>query len=153
MRNIKNIVYLVVMLIISLQAVAQNRDRNNARNGRESADREEFIAKRNTYLVEKMALNAEETAVFIPLENELLRKKFEVSRECHRYERELNNKEEKTNEEFQKLLRCREEVKEKREKLDKEYLEKFKKVLSVEKILQYQNADKAFFDEFIRNRR
>jgi len=141
------------MLSISLHAEAQNRDRNNARNGQE-VNREELIAKRNTYLVEKMALSAEETAVFIPLENELLRKKLEVSRECHRYERELNNKkEEKTNEEFQKLLRCREEVKDKREKLDKEYLEKFKKVLSAEKILQYQNADKAFFDEFIRNRR
>ena len=139
--------------MVTLPAVAQNRVRNNGTNERNGGDREELIAKRNTYLVEKMALTAEETAVFIPLENELLRKKFEVCRECFRYGRELDNKEEKTEDEIKQLLNCREEVKEKREKLDKEYLEKFKKVLSAEQILLYQNADKAYFDEFIRNRK
>jgi hypothetical protein len=141
------------MLLVAWPSIAQNQDRNNATNRRDTSDREELIAKRNTFLVEKMSLTAEETAVFIPLENELLRKKFEVGRECFRYGRELDKKEEKTEEEIKKLLNCREEVKEKREKLDKEYLEKFKKVLSAEKILLYQNADKTYFDEFIRNRR
>ena len=146
----KFIFFLSAMLIISTQAVAQNRDRGNSRNERESVNREEFIVKRNKYLTEKMTLSPEETAVFIPLENELLRKKIAVSRECHRYERELNNKKEKTDEEFQKLLKCHDEMKEKRDKLDKEYLEKFKKVLSAEKIRKYQIADKAFLDEFMR---
>ena len=145
MRKIKCSICLVVALIISLQSVAQNN--------RQAINREELIAKRNTYLTEKMTLSAEETAVFIPLDNELLRKKFEVGRECHRYERELNDKKEKTDEEFKILLKCRQEVKEKREQLDREYLEKFKKVLSAEKILLYQNADKEFFDNYIRDQK
>ena len=150
MNKAKIILGLFALLILSLQSTAQNRDRGNLRNIRDF-NREEFITKRNIYLTEKMELTAEETAIFIPLDNELLRKKFEVGRECHRFERELRSKTEKTDEEYSKLLKCREEVKEIRDQLDKEYLDKLKKVVSVEKILKYQNADKEFIDEFIRD--
>ena len=147
MRKLKLILCLTAFLFITMQSIAQNRGQNNRR----PFDREAFIAKRNTYLTEKMALTAEETAVFIPLDNELLRKKFECGRGCRRLERELQNKNDKTDEEYKQLLQCKEEVKEQCDKLDKEYLEKFKKVLSAEQILKYQNADKAFFDEFMRD--
>ena len=151
MRKLKFIVCLVSLLFISSYTESQNRDRNNTRNGPGAGDREELMAKRNTFLANRMGLKAEETAVFIPLENELQRKKIEVGRDCFRYERELNMKKDKTDEDFKRLLRCREEVREKREKLDKEYTEKFKKVLSAEKILKYQNADREFFNnQFIR---
>ena len=135
---------LAVSLTLSLQSFAQNRDHSNSR--------EEFIAKRNSFLTEKMGLTADETAVFIPLDNELMRKKFEVGRDCRRYKSELRDKEETTDEEYKKALKCSEEVKEKREQLDKEYLEKFKKVLSAEKILKYQDADKAFMEDYFRDR-
>ena len=144
---------LAALLFVSMHSAAQNREHNASGSGRGTFNREEFIAKRNTFLTEKMELSAEETALFIPLDNELMRKKFDVGRECRRFERELRSKEEKTDEEFNKLLRCQEEVKEKREQLDKEYLEKFKKVLSAEKIVKYQKADKDFFDNFIRDQK
>jgi hypothetical protein len=140
------------LFLISLPSIAQNRDRNNGRTGRDSDNREEFMAKRNTYLTEKMGLTAEETARFIPLENELLRKKLEFHRECFRYERELRNKQEKSDDDYKKLLKCREDAKEKTDKLDKEYFEKFKKIMSAEKFLKYQKADKDFSDS-IRDRR
>ena len=147
------IICLAAFLSLSLFSFAQNRERNNGRSGREPFNQEEFMARRNIYLTEKMALTAEETARFIPLDNELMRKKFEVGRECRRFDRELRTKNDKSDEDFKKLLKCREEEKEKRDRLDKEYLEKFKKMLSAEKILKYQNADKEFFDDFFRDRR
>ena len=146
MGKVKSKIWLSAFLIISLQIIAQNRDRGNI-------DREEFIAKRNIYITEKMELTAEETAQFIPLDNELLRKKFEVGRECRRFERELRNKTEKTDEEYAKLLKCKEEVKEKWDRLDREYLDKLKRIVSAEKMLKYQNAVKEFMDEFFRNRK
>jgi len=146
-------VCLVALLVISMQSFAQDRDRNNGRNGRDPSRREEIMAKRNTYLTEKMGLTAAEAAVFIPLDNELLQKKFEVSRDCRRLDRELHNKKDKTDEDFKKILKCREEVKEMSDRLDKEYNEKFKKVLPAEKILKYKHADQAFFDENFRDRR
>jgi len=147
------LICLVALLSLTLQSFAQNRDRNNGRNARDSFNREEVMAKRNTHLTEKMGLTAAEAAVFIPLDNELLRKKFEVGRDCGRLERELRNKSNKTDEDFKKLLNCREDVKEKRDRLDKEYYDKFKKVLPAEKILKYKNADQSFFDENFRDRR
>ena len=151
-RNIF-LICLSALLLFSVQSAAQNRGDNNSRNGRGPFDREDFFAKRNAYITEKIELTASEVAVFIPLENNLIQKKFEIGRECNRIERELHNKKDKSDEECQKLLKCREEVKEKRDKLDKEYLEKFKKILSAEKILKYQKADREFFDEYIRDRR
>ncbi|MDR3308582.1 MAG: hypothetical protein LBS80_01345 [Tannerella sp.] len=138
------------LVLFSLQGFAQEKDNKD---GRPPFEKEEFVAKRNAYLTEKIGLTEEEVATFIPLENELMNKKFEVGRECHKLERELRKKESKTDAEFEKLLKCREEIKEKRDQLEKEYLNKFKKLLSAEKIIKYQSADRDFFEEFFRNRK
>jgi len=147
------IVCLSVMLMFSLQSVAQGKGHDHSRGGRKPFDREAFFAKRNTYITEKVGLTAEEAAVFIPLDNELMQKKFEIGRECHKIERQLHDKKDKSEDDCNKLLKCREEVKEKRDKLDREYQEKFKKILSAEQILKYQRADRDFFDEYIRERK
>ena len=138
------LISLSALLMVSMQSVAQNN--------RRPFDRDDFFAKRNAFITEKIALTASEAAVFIPLENELIKKKFEFGRYCNRLERELKEKKDKSDEECNKLLKCREEVKEKSIQLDKEYQEKFKKILSAEKILKYHNADREFFDEYIRKR-
>ncbi|MDR2773392.1 MAG: hypothetical protein LBC19_01390 [Tannerella sp.] len=151
MEKVKNFVLCISVLLMSILHVSAQNDRDLQRDEQKPFDRENFIATRNAYITEKVGLTAKEASVFIPLDNELIRKKFEVGRECHRIERELKKKEGKTEEEYNKLLKCREEVKEKRDKLDKEYLEKFKKILTVEQIVKYQGADRAFFDEFVRN--
>ncbi|MDR0394285.1 MAG: hypothetical protein LBH77_03910 [Tannerella sp.] len=150
MKKIKIfIVCFSALIIFALQLPAQENE------GHKPFDREAFTAKRNAYITEQVGLTATEASVFIPLDNELMQKKFEVGRECHRLERELKKREKdgKTDAEYNKLLKCREEVKEKRDKLDKEYLEKFKKILSAEQIVKYQSADRAFFDEFVRDRK
>ena len=147
MKKVNNLIVVISVLMFSMQVVAQEKN-----DGRRSFDREDFISKRNLYITETVALTAEESAVFIPLDNELMRKKFEIGRECHRIERELRNKSDKTDEECRTLLKCREEVKEKRDQLDREYLEKFKSVLSAEKILKYQSADRDFYESYFRNR-
>jgi hypothetical protein len=151
MEKVKIFILCFSALIISaLQISAQGHGHKH--DERKAFDREAFTAKRNTYITEQVGLTATEASVFIPLENELMQKKFEVGRECHKIEHELKKKEGKRDEEYNKLLKCREEMKEKRDKLDKEYLEKFKKVLSAEQIIKYQSADRAFFDEFVRDR-
>jgi hypothetical protein len=137
----------------AMQVSAQRYERKSRPDSERPFDREAFTAVRNAYITEKVGLTAREASVFIPLDNELMYKKFDVGRECYRIERELKRKEGKTEEEYNKLLKCREEMKEKRDKLDKEYLEKFKKILTAEQIIKYQSADRAFFDEYVRDRR
>jgi hypothetical protein len=150
------IIIIVPLFLLCRPSYAQQdrpeRDRPGGEQ-RKPFDREAFFAKRNAFIVEKMGLTAEETAVFIPVENELIQKKFEAGRECFRLERELRGKAEKTDAEYQKLLQCQQEAKDKRDLLDKEYLEKFKKILKAEQILKYQAADKEFFDKMMHERR
>lgn len=140
------------LLLLCGHTFAQNNEAERERPGGEHKpfDRDAFFAKRNAFIVEKMGLTAEETAIFIPIENELIRKKFEAGRECFRIERELHGKKEKTDADYQKILQCQQDAKEKRDKLDSEYLEKFKKMLKAEQILKYQAADKDFFDKMMR---
>lgn len=148
-------VCMITLLSFSQRIVAQqHKGPEESTQERKPFDREAFMEKRNAYITEKMELTKEEADAFIPLENELMDKKFDLGRECHRLERELRKKEkeEKSEEEYNKLLKCKEEVKEKRDRLDKEYLEKFKKTLTAEQIIKYQAADKSFWEEHMRKK-
>ena len=154
MRNINFFIVSLsaLLMILSMQSVAYGKGHRQLQGRGQPFDRETFIAKRNVFITEKVSLTAEEAAVFIPLDNELMHKKFEIGRECRKIERELRNKKDKPDDECKKLLKCREEVKEKRDRLDREYLEKFKKILSAEQILKYQSADREFFEDYFRDR-
>jgi hypothetical protein len=152
MKKANILLTISLLLTFSMNAIAQGNNNGRQRDGR-GPNMDEIFEKRNIYLTKAMGLTAEEAAVFIPLDNELIRKKFESERICRRLERELSNKKEKTDDECKKLLKCKEDAKEKVDKLDKEYLEKFKKILSSEKILKYQRAERDFFEEFFRNRK
>ncbi|MDR2474048.1 MAG: hypothetical protein LBD53_10940 [Tannerella sp.] len=135
-----------------VQTPLQPQDKQHQRGERKPFDREAFFAKRNCYIAEKMGLTTEETAVFFPMENELIQKKFEAGRECFRLEREMRKKENKTEKDYQILLKCREDSKSKRDTLDRKYLEKFKKILTAEQILKYQNADREFYDREVNDK-
>ena len=135
-----------LVLLFSMQSVAYGSGDKRFQDGR-AFDREAFFAKRNAFLAAKIGLTTEESAVFIPLENELLRKKFEIWRVCRRIEHDLSDKKNKSEDDFKKLLKCKEEEKDKTDKLDKEYHEKFKKYLSAEKMLKYLKAEREFFYE------
>ena len=132
------------LFLFSMQLVAQDGGRR--------LDRDDFFSKRNAFIAAAMDLTTEETDTFIPMDNELIHKKFELGRECRKIERELREKKDKTDDECKKLLKCKEDVKDKSSQLDREYQEKFKKVLSAEKMLKYERADRDFFESYFRNR-
>lgn len=115
-------------------------------------DREVFMAKRNAYITASVGLTADEAATFIPIENEMQRKKFEIGRDCRKLARRSRSKEGLTEEEQQKLVDCTTETRLKEAKLEKEYHEKFKRILSVEKLYKYQEAEARFMREFMQER-
>lgn len=115
-------------------------------------DREVFMAKRNAYITASAGLTADEAAAFIPIENEMQRKKFEIGRDCRKLARRSRSKEGLTEEEQQKLVDCTTETRLKEAKLEKEYHEKFKRILSVEKLYKYQEAEARFMREFMQER-
>lgn len=115
-------------------------------------DKEAFFAKRNAFITAEVGLTPEEAAVFIPLCNELQDKKFELGRQCRKQVREIRNKKTPTNTEYTEAIDCYLDTQIKEVKLEKEYFEKFKKILSPEKLFKYQWAESKFAREFMKGR-
>ena len=122
-------------------------------NVRQTFNREDFGARRNAFITAEAGLTAEEAGKFIPLENEFKQKLFEVGRDCRRLTREGQNKQKMSDAEYKKLIDCHLETRLKEAQLEKEYFEKFTKVLSPEKLYKYHLADAKFSRELVIERR
>lgn len=113
-------------------------------------DKSAFQAKRNAYITAELKLTPDEAAVFIPLDNELKDKMFNIGRDCRRLFRETYQKEAISDELYQKIIDCYLDSRIKEATMEKEYYERFKKILSPEKLFKYQQADEKFMREFLR---
>ncbi len=144
MSKIFFITFAAVSMLFSLSANAQE----NRRDG--DFDREAFEAKRNAFITAEVGLTPEEAAEFIPLCDELRRKRFEIGRECRSLFREIGRKGHPTADEYTKAIDICLEVSIKEAELDKEYYGKFKKILSPEKLYKYRDAEFKFARQFMR---
>ena len=146
MRKIIFITAVACLLCSTISVLAQE---NNDREKR-TFDKDAFQAKRSAYITAEIGLTADEAGDFIPLDNEFKQKVFDAGRECRRLGRQNNTKEKLSDNDYLKLIDCQIDTKLKEAQLEKEYLEKFKKILSPEKLYKYQQADAKFMREFIR---
>ena len=144
MSRIFIIIFAAISIPLSFTANAQGDGK-----GRKHFDRETFEAKRNAYIVAEVGLTPEEAAEFIPLCNELNQKKFEIGRECRMLSKKIRQKEKPTEAEYVELIDKSLEVEIEEAELKKEYFEKFKKILSPEKIYKYREAEYKFVREFM----
>ena len=122
-------------------------------NVRQTFNRADFGARRNAFLTAEAGLTSEEAGKFIPLENEFKQKLFEVGRDCRMLMREGQNKQKMSDAEYKKLIDCHLETRIKEAQLEKEYFEKFNKLLSPEKLYKYHQADAKFSRELVIERR
>lgn len=143
----KNILLLVLLSIFSyFPSSAQEHSH------RGDFDIEAFKKKRAEFIIEKVNLTDAEAKAFIPLTNELMDKRFELNRAIRKESRELRKKSNKTNADYERLLEASSSVKIKEAQLEQEYLQKFKKVLSAEKIYKYKQAENQYMKELVGNR-
>lgn len=144
MYKIFIITFVAISFVFSLPMSAQRNQQ-----GRQF-DRKEFLEKRNTFLTEEIGLTSDEAAKFIPLYNECQRKKFEVGQRCRKLSREMREKKDATPADYTDTVDECVGVKLKEAQMDVEYYEKFKKILSPEKLYKLTNAEYRFAREFIR---
>ena len=116
-------------------------------------DREAFFARRNAYITAEAGLTADEAAAFIPLENELQRRKYEIGRACRRLARLARTQQSLTDRERRELSDCLTGTRMEEARLEKEYFERFKKILSVEKLSKYREAEAEFLRKFLQDNR
>lgn len=147
MYKIFFITFVTFSMMLSSDALAQDRKQEK------HFDREAFLAKRNAYITAEVGLTPEEAEQFIPLCNELRQKLFEVGRECRKFSKEVWHKENVTDADYTKAIDDCLDVRIKEAQLEKEYYEKFKKILSPEKLYKYRNAEFKFARDFMRGER
>lgn len=108
------------------------------------SNRKEIQAKKNAFITAELGLTPEEAAAFIPLSEELEKKKFETNLQCRKLSRGLKHKSNISNDDYEKVIQVCLDVKMKEAQLEKDYYEKFSKILSPEKLYKYRAAELKF---------
>lgn len=144
----KNIVLLIVLTVFSYFPLSA-QDHEHSHRG---FDIEAFKKKKAEFIIDNVNLTDAEAKSFIPLTNELMDKRFELNRAIRKETRELRKKNNKTNSDYERLLDASSSVKIKEAQLEQEYLQKFKKVLSAEKIYKYKQAEAQYMRNIVDKR-
>lgn len=141
----KSILLLLFLICNVLFIGAQQKERRHF-------DIEDFKQKKATFIIEKVGLSDSESKLFIPLMNELMDKKFELNRSVRQQARDLRNKKDARPADYDRLLNESIEARIREAELEKEYSQKFRRIVSSEKILKYQRADSQFMQEAVKRR-
>lgn len=113
-------------------------------------DKKAFMEKRNAFLIAEIGLTSEEAAKFIPVYNEFQGKKFDAGQKCREFSREIRKSKSATSADYTRVVDECVEVKLKEAKIEKEYYDKFKKILSPEKLYKLTSAEYRFAREFMK---
>jgi len=148
MYRIINIIFVAVMVLTPLQMNAQQKEKTH-----NHFDKESFLIKRSAFITAELGLTPEEAATFIPLCEELNQKKYEAGQRCRKLSREVRSKINPTDAEYTQVIDECLTVGLKEAELEKEYYERFKKMLSPEKLYKYKDAERKFAREFMKSSR
>lgn len=111
---------------------------------------EEFRAKQKAFIIEKAGLNKEEAAKFFPVYFELQDKKKALNDKAWGLLRK--GKDDKTTEaQYAEILKGVYDARSASDKLERDYYEKFKKILSNKKIYMVQKAEMCFHRELLKS--
>ncbi|MDR1918171.1 MAG: hypothetical protein LBQ65_00815 [Tannerellaceae bacterium] len=109
------------------------------------------MARRNAFITAELALTPQETELFIPLLEELQQKKYEAGHKCRKLSKEMKQKKNPNDADYLNTIDECLGVSIKEAALEKEYYEKFKKILSPEKLYKYKDVEYRFAREFVKN--
>ncbi len=113
--------------------------------------REEFNKKFQAFIIENAKLTEKEALEFFPIYNECQKKKNELNGEIWKLLRKETQERQKLSEvEYQKMLEEIAELRIKIEKLEKDYIQRYHKVLPYSKIFDVNEAETRFNRELVR---
>jgi hypothetical protein len=138
----KKSIFISLLICFSLvSAVSAQQSKDDKRKERF----EQFRAGRIAFITEKLKLTPKEAEAFWPLANELQEKKYELNKPLREERQEQRASQTALTEaDYLKIIDANADIRIQEARLNKEYLEKFKKILSAEKIFKYQKAEEDF---------
>ena len=139
------------LLLISISLLFINVLFINAQSSSKSLmNLQAFEKNKQEFIIKEAGLTQEEADKFFPLNTELQRKKLELQR---KYRENLEHTKERVNisdEEYEQLINENINIKMKEAEMDKEYSEKFNKLMSPQKLFKAQQAERTFMEEELR---
>jgi hypothetical protein len=137
---------LIVLFAICLHGFAQGEKKD----GQPPFDVDKFNAQKMAYLIQEVGITPEEAAKLFPLYNEMQEKRFKVMKETRDKMRALRKNQSPKDEECLSLL---DELLNRQicdANMEKNYYQKFKKILSPQKVLKLKQADFRFAHDMLR---
>ncbi|MFZ4455363.1 MAG: hypothetical protein ACOYOT_04000 [Bacteroidales bacterium] len=143
----KKIVALLVCLLISLPTIfSQNEEPQRKKH----FDIENFKAQKMAYLIREVGITPEESAQLFPIYNEMQQKRFKLKMEARHKAKAIFNNQNATNDECLKVIDDVLDNEIEVATLEKTYYQKFKKILSPQKLLKLKRADLMFAQEVLK---
>jgi len=150
----KGLILAILLCFVSVNFALLAQQDNNERR---KENFEKFKAERKEFISKAMNLTEDESKAFWPLCDELQIKKFELNKalrtEINKMRQAQREKKAVSNADYKKIIELSASVKVKEAQLEEEYVNKFLKVLSAEKIFLYQRAEQQFAGETLKKRR
>jgi len=150
--NKKGILLLLLFALASANVFLFGQD-----DSRRKAEFEQFKEKRVAFITQAVGFTTEEANAFWPLYNELQDKKFQLNQQQRKavYEFVKVEKDGKkhTEKEYKDMVDLLVQFKIKDAQLDADYVAKFSKVMSSEKVFRYQQAELQFARQMLKQQR
>ena len=139
---IQRLATLLIISCISISIQAQDRKKSGF-------TKEEFRSRQEAYLMQKAAITQEEAAKFFPIYFELQDRKKAVNDKA--WEQARKGKDPQTTDaEYEQIIEGIAKARIEADKLDLEYLQRFKKILSPKKIYKLQRAEVRFHRDILK---
>lgn len=139
---IQRLVTLLITLYISISLQAQDKKKPGF-------TKEEFRARQEAYLTQKAEITQEEATKFFPIYFELQDRKKTVNDKAWEQARKGKNPK-TTDAEYEQIIEGIVKARIEADKLDLEYLQRFKKILSPKKIYKLQRAEIKFHRDILK---
>lgn len=158
-----SIFILIVVFVVSVfssSVVAQTEKKEDAskiekeNNGKKKGENDHikwFKAFRRDFLVKKTQMTKEEADAFFPLYDELGDKKFKLHIEVGEKMKKVWDESKATEQDYNAVLDAKEDVLQKEAALDKEYSQKFRKILPAKKMFRLRMAEDEFSREWMKH--
>lgn len=111
---------------------------------------EEFKAKQQAFLTEKAGLTEQESQQFFPVYFELDKRKKELNDQIWKLLRKGDN-EKLTDAQYEEMLLKVYDLRIESDQLERQYYDKFKRIISPQKIYKIQRAEAKFHREMLKN--
>lgn len=141
----KRYCFILFLVAMSVSVLADNYGCT-----REKMSHEKFQEEKKKFLMEKAGLTSEEAVVFFPVYFELQQEKKKINDAM--WQRVKKAKKQRLSEaEYEEIILQVYDTRISVDELEKRYFEKFKKIISCEKIFRIQQAELKFSRNLIRN--